>query len=145
MRTYWLNGEKTVDELLPPKLTSPPSLPSIETNNNNHYNSSQHINHHHHHDKEIKFTDATNHVPDEKPKAVAVVMPQLTPQNSFSSKKNVTINNSSLRNNLSSYSSLKDLSHQPLLNGKKPSLLKKKQINFNNEKLQQPLLMNSIK
>jgi atrial natriuretic peptide receptor A len=149
MRTYWLNGEKTYDELSLPKLTSPPSLPSIEANNNNHYNSSQHINHGH--DKDVKFAD-TNH--EEKPKAVAVVMPQLTPQNSFNSKKNLANNNnnnnnnnnSSLRNNLGSYSSLKDLSHQPLLNGKKSSLLKKnKQINFNNEKLQQPLLMNSIK
>ncbi|CAG9806122.1 unnamed protein product [Chironomus riparius] len=148
MLTYWLNGEKSPEEL------AKMSLPTIETshhhftNNNNNstnlnnnnisnHSSTQHINHH---DKDVKLLDV-NHVPEEKPnntRAIAVV-PPLTPQNSFNSKnKNVTIN-ASLRNNLSSYSSLKDLSHQPLLNGKKPSLLKKKQINFNNEK-HQPLL-----
>lgn len=131
MMTYWLNGEN------PPEGQLPNALPAIDTNNH-HHNSSLHINHH---DNNNGKLPDINFVPDDKPKAIAVVQP-LTPQNSFNSKKGLTVNNnnSSLRNNLSSYSSLKDLSHQPLLNGKKPLLLKKKQINFNNDKLQ-PLLM----
>lgn len=123
MMTYWLNGEKPLeDSVSQQKIESPPSLPTIET--------SFHLTNHSHDIIDEK----------EKPnmKAIAVV-PPLTPQNSFNSKKSVIINNPSLRSNLSSYSSLKDLSHQPLLNGKKATLLKKKQINFNNEKLQ-PLL-----
>lgn len=69
-------------------------------------------------------------------KAVAVVTP-LTPQNSFNYKKNVTIS-SNLNNNLNS--SLKDISHNSIINGKKSAFFgKKKQVSLNNEKLQ-PLL-----
>lgn len=136
MRTYWLNGEKPLSEVAGQKITSPPLLPTIETHLNN--NHPQHMSSYH--DKDIKFSDL-NYVPEDKPnnntRAIAVV-PPLTPQNSFKAKKNVKIN-SSLHSNHGSYSSLKDLSHQPLLNGKKPSLLKKKQINFNGDN-HQPLL-----
>lgn len=65
-------------------------------------------------------------------KAIAIV-PPMTPQNSFNSKKSVTIN-ASLNN------SLKDVSHIPLINGKKSNYFgKKKQTSLNNENLQ-PLL-----
>lgn len=136
MMTYWLNGEKTPQEISPTKLTSAPSLPTIElnnhVNNNNVIETNGNV-------KDIKLTENNHTTEADKPnsKAIAVV-PPLTPQNSFNSKKSF-IMNSSLRGNLNSCSSLKDLSHQPLINGKKPVLFKRKQINFANEKLQ-PLL-----
>ena len=75
---------------------------------------------------------------EQKPiiKAVAVV-PPMTPQNSTNYKKNVTIS-ANLKNNLNS--SLKDLSHHSMINGKKSTFFGvKKQVSLNNEKLQ-PLL-----
>lgn len=138
MMTYWLNGEKKSEVASHTKLTSAPSLPTIE------------LSHHHNNNniisletngnvRDVKFNDNNHTQEADKPnsKAIAVV-PPLTPQNSFNSKKSF-IMNSSLRGNLNSCSSLKDLSHQPLINGKKPVMFKRKQINFANEKLQ-PLL-----
>jgi hypothetical protein len=133
MMTFWLNGEKPLEEISAnQKFTSPPAnevinLPNIaETNGNS---------------KDVKYNidnNGTDAVDKPNPKAIAVV-PPLTPQNSFNSKKSFNMFNSSLRNNHNSGScgSLKDLSLQPLLNGKKTVLFKKKQINFANEK---PLL-----
>lgn len=146
MMTYWLNGEKSPEDVSPQKLSSLPSLPVIEVNNHNHHSnnnidSNGSI-------REVKFMD-NNHTPTEtieksNPKAIAVV-PPLTPQNSFNSKKNFMMNNSSLlRSNHSSCGSLKDLSLQPLINGKKPVIFKRKQINFANEKLQ-PLISSVAK
>jgi Adenylate and Guanylate cyclase catalytic domain len=107
MMTFWLNGEKQPEESLPEARSEP-----------------NHI-----------FENGMPLQNDLKPamKAIAVV-PPLTPQNSFSSKKNVTIS-ANLQNNLNL--SLKDVSQ---INGKKSSFFnKKKQRNLNNENLQ-PLL-----
>lgn len=142
MMTYWLNGEKP-SEISPPKLTSAPSLPTIELNNHHVSNNNNNSIETNGNVKDLKFIDShTTESEKPNPKAIAVV-PPLTPQNSFNSKKSF-IMNSSLRSNLNSCSSLKDLSHQPLINGKKPVLFKRKQINFANEKLQ-PLLSSVAK
>lgn len=69
-------------------------------------------------------------------KAIAVV-PPLSKQNSFTSKKSVTIS-ANLHNNLNN--SLKDVSHIPLINGKKNFFGKKKQVSLNNNENLQPLL-----
>lgn len=106
MMTFWLNGEKT-DGQLPPT-----------------------IGFNLHQENGVV-------VPNEpKPmmKAIAVV-PPLTPQNSFNSKKSVTMNTGPNSNH---NNSLKDVSHQPLMNGKKTSFFGKKK-QGNNENLQ-PLL-----
>lgn len=149
MMTYWLNGEKTPENISPEKLSSIPSLPAIEVNN--HHNNNNNIDSNGN-ARDVKFIDSNNHTSTEagvgiqidKPnsKAIAVV-PPLTPQNSFNSKKSFIMNNSSLRSKHNNSSgSLKDLSHQPLLNGKKNVL--KKKLNFTNEKLQ-PLLSSVAK
>jgi Adenylate and Guanylate cyclase catalytic domain len=129
MLTYWLNGERSVEEKH--RINSSPSLQEMKNihliNNNNIDNQN--------HDKDVMIADSCTL--DEKPRAIVQPL-TLTPQNSFNSKNNLMIN-SSLRSNINSSGSSKDLSNQPLLNGKKSSLFKKKQINFNDEKLQ-PLL-----
>lgn len=147
MMTYWLNGEKSSEDVSPQRLSSLPLLtPAIEMNNHNH-NSNSNIDSNGT-SREVKFAE-NNHTPTEttdkpNPKAIAVV-PPLTPQNSFNSKKGFMLNNSSLlRSNHSSCGSLKDLSLQPLINGKKPVIFKRKQINFTNEKLQ-PLISSVAK
>ena len=140
MMTYWLNGEKAPS---PHKLASAPSLPTIELNN--HYMSSNN-NINNGNTKDVKYIDNNIAIEAEKPnsKAIAVV-PPLTPQNSFNSKKSFILHPPNLHSNLTS-GSLKDLSHQPLLNGKKPALFKRKQINFSNEKSPlQPLLNSTAK
>lgn len=117
MMTFWLNGEKGDASASTPMLT--------ETN---------HL--------QENVSPFTNEIPivEHKPiiKAVAVV-PPMAPQNSFNSKKSVTISANLNNNNLNN--SLKDLSHQPLMNGKKSTAFfgKKKQASLNNENLQ-PLL-----
>lgn len=110
MMTFWLNGEKT-DESPAPAYS------------------------------EINHNLENGNVPqnDAKPatKAIAVV-PPLTPQNSFNSKKSVTIV-ANQKNNLNN--SLKDVAHPPLMNGKKTSFFKKnKQASLNNNENLQPLL-----
>lgn len=75
-------------------------------------------------------------------KAIAVV-PPLTPQSSFASKKSVKIN-ASLNNNNNLNNSLKDLAHQPLANGKKTSFFGKKKKGLMSSDNMQPLL-NKIK
>lgn len=146
MMTYWLNGEKSPEDISPQKLSSLPSLPAIGVNNHN-----LHINgiDSNGSTREVKFLENNNLTPTDtndkpNPKAIAVV-PPLTPQNSFNSKKSFMMNNSSLlRSNHSSCGSLKDISLQPLINGKKPVIFKRKQINFANEKLQ-PLISSVAK
>lgn len=122
--TFWLNGEKTD--------ASSPSLAAQITEQNHlqengsalpkHVQSVEHLPEHHH---------------EKQPKIIAVV-PPLSPQHSFrsiGSKKGVTINSNPHLNH-----SLKDLSHLPLINGKKTAMFgKKKQVSMNNENLQ-PLL-----
>lgn len=145
MMTYWLNGEKTPSGILPTTLTSAPSLPTIELSNHHQTPNHNIINIETNGNvRDVKFNDNNHTIEGDKPNAKAIaVVPPLTPQNSFNSKKSF-IMNSSLRSNLNSCSSLKDLSHQPLINGKKPVLFKRKQINFANEKLQ-PLLSSVAK
>lgn len=107
MMTFWLNGEHS-DIAATPQIT------------------------------ELKENGSLHHPLEEKTvmKAIAIV-PPLTPQNSFNSKKSVTINTNHNNHN---HSSLKDLTHQPLINGKKSSFFgKKKQVSLNNENLK-PLL-----
>lgn len=108
MMTFWLNGEKSDG-----KQTSPGGDLSHQENG-----------------------AVVLNEPKPMMKAIAVV-PPMTPQNSFNSKKSVTI---STNNNLSN--SLKDLSHQPLVNGKKTTSFfgKKKQGSLNNNENLQPLL-----
>lgn len=116
MMTFWLDGEKGIANTLP-QITD--------------------VSH-------VQGNGTTTIVPAEnKPimKAIAVV-PPLAPQNSFSAKKNVTIS-TNLQNNLNN--SLKDVSHGPLINGKKSLFFgKKKQVSLNNNENLQPLL-NTIK
>lgn len=115
MMTFWLNGEKG------DALASTPQITELN------------------HAQENGSALASEiHPLEHKPimKAIAVV-PPLTPQNSFNSKKSVTIS-ANLNNNHNN--SLKDVSHQPLLNGKKTTFFgKKKQVSLNSENLQ-PLL-----
>lgn len=101
MMTFWLNGEKT--DASPVHVNGDANLPAIENGS----------------------AVSTDHKPV---KAVAVV-PPLTPQTSFSSKKSVIINSSLSNNNNNLNNSLKDLVHPPLANGKKTSFFgsKKKQ------------------
>ena len=107
MMTFWLNGEKS-------EITQSPINGDVN----------------HHLENGSPLQNETKPV-----KAVAVV-PPLTPQTSFNSRKSVTIN-TNLNNNLNS--SLKDVS-PPLINGKKTSFFgKKKQVSLNSENLQ-PLL-----
>jgi Adenylate and Guanylate cyclase catalytic domain len=136
MMTFWLNGEKPPEESSPQQKFT--NSPAIEVNNHNHHNNNNSVEFNGN-SKDVKFADTTGTSTDvvEKPnsKAIAVV-PPLTPQNSFNSKKSFNMYNSSLRSNHNnSCGSLKDLSNQPLLNlnGKKTVLFKKKQINFANE------------
>lgn len=151
MMTFWLNGEKPQEEsssFSPLKLSSHPSQPIIEVNNHHNHNNNNNNNID---NRDVKIIDSNHNTEttpvSDKPnsKAIAVV-PPLTPQNSFNSKKSFIMHNSSLRNNNhnGSCGSLKDLSHQPLLNGKKPVIFKRKQINFTNEKIQ-PLLSSVAK
>lgn len=106
MLCFWLDGEK-------------PTLPT----NNNHQES-----------RAILPTEAN--LPEDKPsitKAIAIV-PPLTPQNSFNSKKSVSICTNT--NGNSDHRGEND----QLFGGKKSSIFgKKKQLNLSNEKLQ-PLL-----
>jgi Adenylate and Guanylate cyclase catalytic domain len=106
MMTYWLNGEKKDDVIVQSSIENGHAV-----NCNN---------------------DLNNH--NNKEKVVAIV-PPLSPQNSFSSRKSVMIN----ANNLERHSnSLKDLS---MSNGKKSTSFfgKRKQNNLNGENMQ-PLL-----
>lgn len=110
MTTFWLNGEKT---------DTPTIVLSNEGNN--------------------ALTNET-HIVDEKPPQRIAIVPPFLPQNSSGSigvKKNVIIK-TNLHNNFSN--SLKDLAHQPLVNGKKPTIFTmKKKMALNNENLQ-PLM-----
>lgn len=116
MMTFWLNGEK-----------GDATAFSTQTTEMNHLQENGAV-----------ITSVSQPV-EQKPitKAIAVV-PPLTSQSSFNSKKSVTIS-ANLHNN-----SLKDVSHQPLMNGKKSLFFgKKKQMSLNSDNLQ-PLL-NKIK
>lgn len=117
MMTFWLNGEKT--DASPVHVNGEASLPAIENGS----------------------AVAT----DLKPVKAVAVVPPLTPQASFTSKKSVKINSSlsNINNNLNN--SLKDLAHPPLSNGKKTSFFgaKKKQ-GLKSDNLQ-PLLSKIIK
>jgi len=121
MMTFWLDGEKTnpapQQQQLPSALVDP-----------NHNLTEGIVNGIHHH-------------PSEKPPSkIVAVVPPMTPQNSFNSKKSVTISN----HNRSLNNSLKDLSHTPLMNGRR-FFPKKKQVTINNNENMQPLLTTTIK
>lgn len=114
MMTFWLNGEKT-------DATSPV-----------HVNGDANI---------LPIENGSAATTDFKPAKAVAVVPPLTPQASFGSKKSVKINASLNNNNLNN--SLKDLAHPPLANGKKTSFFGRKKQGLNRDNLE-PLL-NKIK
>lgn len=113
MMTFWLNGEKT---------DSPPV----------HLNGDANIL-----PETLTIENGSAVATDYKPVKAVAVVPPLTPQASFNSKKSVKIN-ASLHNNNNLNNSLKDLVHPPLSNGKKTSFFGKKKVQ-SSDKLQ-PLL-----